>query len=114
MRTISLNHEHTNLLHALHLAAKFILPVLLLIYAIFHFSIQQWILLGLFTVCAMAIVSRFTTAVATPKSSHTVKHGNVCSDGGTFRHVEQPQQGNARPVVHDGGSFERSSTVSRS
>lgn len=89
---------------------KSIIPVLVLAYAGFELTAQQWLILGLLTAMIMMLVSRINSIksfeVSHPKHVTGV---TICTDGGSFSHRYQPaKKVKGRAIVHDGGSFERS------
>lgn len=117
MRSASLHPLQANIFAVLLTALKIILPLLLLLYGIFHFSTFHWVMIGLLASGILAISFRVTRMNASPQINATVKPKVINSDGGTFRQVEQPKpKKNARPVVYDGGivKYKVSDSKSRS
>jgi len=79
-------------------------------YAVYHLSTTHLVMLGLMSGMALIFVYRIGSINSIPTNQY--KHSTVtgCLDGGTFSYKHQTQtQTSARPVVHDGGSHERSS-----
>lgn len=93
---------------------KIILPtlamVLLFAYALYHFSVYHWVFLGLFVVSVLAIFSRIEQIHEMQPTHQTTITGRIYSDGGSSRENEFKSV-KARSVSHDGGSFERSTSV---
>lgn len=90
-------------------AVKFFLLALLLGYVFYHFSAAYLGLFAVVTGLVLAIAFRIENIQMHVGNSRRVT-GNTCTDGGTFHSEPQnPVTVNARAVVRDGGSFERSS-----
>ncbi|MGD8525867.1 MAG: hypothetical protein PVJ63_06435 [Thioalkalispiraceae bacterium] len=108
MRTFTLNPLQINLSTALQTAVKLILSLLVLLYAVFHFSTFHWVLFGLFALCVMAIRERLSRIDAVLQKNDMIRPNVMNADGGAFRQLEQPRQPRrARPIVQDGGIFKR-------
>jgi len=108
MRTNTLNSLQLNFPAALHASIKIILPLLVLLYGIFNFSAHHWILLGLLVVAIMAISERLSRINATHKTNALNNQRLVNTDGGSFSLTEQSHKVcYGRPVVQDGGAFNR-------
>lgn len=90
-------------------AVKFFFLALLLGYVFYHFSAAQLGLFALVGGLVLAVAFRLENIQRHAGNSLRVT-GNTCTDGGTFHSAPQnPVTVSARAVVHDGGSFERSS-----
>lgn len=78
-------------------------------YVFYHFSAAYLGLFALVSGLVLAIAFRIENIQMHVGNSRRAT-GNTCADGGTF-HSEplKPVTVSARAVVHDGGSFERSS-----
>ena len=104
MRTNTLNPLPSIIPSALFSAAKFILPLLVLLYGVFNFSAHYWILLALIVVGFLAISVRLSHLSAPHKTDTSINNKVMNTDGGTFRHAEKNmKKRNARPFVKDGG-----------
>ncbi|MEJ2141055.1 MAG: hypothetical protein P8Y24_01650 [Gammaproteobacteria bacterium] len=115
MRTASLHPLQANVFAVLLTALKITLPLLLLLYGIFHFSTFHWAMIGLVASGILAISFRVTRMNAASHIDATVKPNVIHADGGTFREVEQSKvQKQARPVVYDGGIVKHKVSDSKS
>ncbi|MFK5914451.1 MAG: hypothetical protein QM484_08745 [Woeseiaceae bacterium] len=104
MRTNTLNPLPSIIPSALLSAAKIILPLLILLYGIFNFSMHFWILLSLIVVGFLAISTRLSNLSTPHKADTSINSKVMCTDGGTFRYAEKNmKKRNARPFVKDGG-----------
>lgn len=104
MRSASLNPLQANVIAVLMTAIKVIIPLLILLYGIFHFNLAHWMILGLVVAGSLAISFKVTRINPSHHVDVTVKPNVIHSDGGTFRQVQQSKpEKNARPVVYDGG-----------
>ena len=84
--------------------------VIALAYALYHLSTTHLVMLGLVSGMALMFVYRIGTINSMQTSQHKHSTFTGCSDGGTFSYKHQTQTKiNTRPIVHDGGSHERSS-----
>lgn len=116
---------HSTTLHSFQLQrlissqglVKIVLPILVVtlfsVFAFYNFSFHHWIMLGLFIVSVLAIVSRIAQINDVAEDYHTTETECVYSDGGTSR-IKETKSVNASNVSHDGGSFERSTSISKS
>lgn len=116
MRTASLSHLQANGFTVLLTAIKVILPLLILLYGIFHFSPAQWLAISMVAAGVLAISFKLVRTSSTPHHADvTVKQSVLNSDGGTFRQPQQSKpQAKARPVVYDGGIVKNKTSVSGS
>ena len=109
MHHISVQPHHETTFFNLRSAVKVALVALITVYAAVYFSAPYWIALGLLVGLGLAFAFRVKALDEVAADSHKQLNAVICSDGGTFRnHKPAAQSRNSRPVVHDGGSFERS------
>ena len=89
---------------------KLIIPVFLLAYAYYYFTIGHWTLLALVICMGLAFAQKIEDLTSNSSKDTSKKIDLDYSDGGTFNHGPQAAgvSINARPSSHDGGSFKRS------
>lgn len=104
MRSNTLNPLHSIFHTVLLTTAKIIVPLLVLLYGVFNFSMHYWIILGLLFVAVMAISDRLSRIDVSHKKTTKNKSNVISSDGGSFSHTDKSQPASAGyPVVKDGG-----------
>jgi len=104
MHTVAASHQRNDsaLISQFVNTAKFVLPGLLLAFALYHFGTAYLLVFAALSVLGMAVLSRIDSIQANEQS--LIKNVHY-SDGGTFKKPVIKKHSNARPVVSDGGSF---------
>lgn len=100
-------HPHRSLLrNTIKVTLLLLASAGLLAYAFTHLTSAQWLLLGMLVVAALAVTTRFSS-LGQHQSSKVNPNLIIYTDGGTSRRHEVKPVSHSRPVVNDGGSFER-------
>ncbi|MGD2118870.1 MAG: hypothetical protein PVG66_10950 [Chromatiales bacterium] len=108
MQQISVQPHQTTLFMRFTRAAKPVSVVAVAIYAIGYFTAPYWLLLGALLALALAFMQRVKTFESQDTEASQSGKGIAFVDGGAFRKGKSIHQaGPSRPVVCDGGSFER-------